>query len=271
MKKKILNNIKISSNFISIVTPNLNGDKFLEKTLVSVCNQTDQDFEYVVIDGNSKDQSNNIINKYINRIDVFISEKDKSMYHAVDKAINKSSGEVIIWINSDDLLHPDAVKNIKEIFKYNENINWVTGRSGYIKKNFQFSGIPYIYPRFILQNKLARHDMWGFVQQESISFRKTLYVQAKGFDYRFQNACDFDLWTKFCKLVGPPTPVSIKIGYYRTWSGQNSQVFKNQYFRNAGVKLYRISFRFVRFVVSLFCLPFIVIHTYYLLKKRKSL
>ena len=63
MKKKILNNIIKSSNFISIVTPNLNGDKFLEKTLVSVCNQTDQDFEYVVIDGNSKDQSNNIINK----------------------------------------------------------------------------------------------------------------------------------------------------------------------------------------------------------------
>ena len=270
MKKKILNNIIKSSNFISIVTPNLNGDKFLEKTLVSVCNQTDQDFEYIVIDGNSTDQSKNIINKYINFIDVFISEKDKSMYHAVDKAINKSSGEVIIWINSDDLLHPDAVKNVKKIFKYHKDINWVTGRSGYIKKGFQFSGIPYIYPRIILQNKLARHDMWGFVQQESISFRKELYMQAKGFDYRFQNACDFNLWTKFCKLAGSPTPVSIKIGYFRTWSGQNSKVFKNQYLRNVGVKFDRVSFRFLRFIVSLLCWPFIVLRTYFLLKKHKS-
>lgn len=269
MKKKILNNIKKISRFISIVTPNLNGEIFLEKTLESVFNQTDQDFEYVVIDGNSTDQSKNIINKYINRIDVFISEKDRSMYHAVDKAIKKSSGEVIIWINSDDLLHPDAVKNVKRIFKYNKDISWITGRSGYIKKGFQFSGLTYIYPRIILQNKLARHDMWGFVQQESISFRKALYMKVKGFDYRYQNACDFDLWTKFCKLAGPPTPVSIKIGYFRTWSGQNSKIFKNQYFRNVGVKFPRISFRFVRFALSLLFCPFIILCTYFLLKKHK--
>ena len=271
MKQKNLNSGKKSNKFISIVTPNLNGDKFLEKTLVSVCNQTDQDFEYIVIDGKSTDQSKNIINKYINRIDVFISEKDKSMYHAIDKAIKKSCGEVIIWINSDDLLHQDAVLNIKKIFKYNKEINWITGRNGYIKKDFQFSGIPYVYPRVILQNKLARHDMWGFLQQESISFRKAMYMQAKGFDYRFQNACDFDLWTRFCKLAGSPTPVSIKIGYFRTSSEQNSKVFKKQYFRNVGVKFDRISFRFARFFVSLICYPLIVLRTYFLLKKHKSL
>ena len=98
--------------YVSIITPNLNGDKFLEKTIKSVVSQTSNDYEYILVDGKSTDKSKEIIKSYINNIDIFISEKDKSMYHAIDKGIRKARGEVIIWINSDDLLDKNAVLNI---------------------------------------------------------------------------------------------------------------------------------------------------------------
>ena len=158
--------------FVSIVTPNYNGEKYLEETIKSIINQTSHDYEFILVDGKSTDNSLNIIKKYLKKINIFISEKDKSMYHAIDKGISKAKGEVIIWINSDDLLHKKAVQNVSKIFKKNPEIDWISGINGYIKKNIQFSGIPYIYPKFILSKGYANHAHWGFVQQESISFRK---------------------------------------------------------------------------------------------------
>ena len=160
--------------FVSIVTPNYNGEKYLEETIKSIINQTSHDYEFILVDGKSTDNSLNIIKKYLKKINIFISEKDKSMYHAIDKGISKAKGEVIIWINSDDLLHKKAVQNVSKIFKKNPDIDWISGINGYIKKNIQFSGIPYIYPKFILSKGYANHAYWGFVQQESVSFRKKL-------------------------------------------------------------------------------------------------
>ena len=106
----------ISEPYISIITPNLNGEKFLEKTIQSVANQTSKNYEYILIDGKSTDRSVEIINKYIDNIDTFISEKDESMYHAINKGIQTAKGEVIIWINSDDILDKNAVLNVSNFF-----------------------------------------------------------------------------------------------------------------------------------------------------------
>ena len=103
--------------FVSIVTPNYNGEKYLEETIKSIINQTSHDYEFILVDGKSTDNSINIIKKYLKKINIFISEKDKCMYHAIDKGISKAKGEVIIWINSDDLLHKKAVQNVSKIFK----------------------------------------------------------------------------------------------------------------------------------------------------------
>ena len=122
--------------FVSIVTPNYNGEKYLEETIKSIINQTSHDYEFILVDGKSTDNSLNIIKKYLKKINIFISEKDKSMYHAIDKGISKAKGEVIIWINSDDLLHKKAVQNVSNIFKKNPEIDWISGINGYIKKKY---------------------------------------------------------------------------------------------------------------------------------------
>ena len=119
----------------------------MEKTIQSVINQSYQNIEYIVIDGGSTDGSHAIIEKYKKFINYLKIENDNGIFHAVDKGIKKSSGEYIIWINSDDILNPKAAENIVSIFKNNPNVSWINGRCGYIKNNIQFSFIPYVYPK----------------------------------------------------------------------------------------------------------------------------
>ena len=102
---------------VSIITPNFNGKEYLEKTIKSVIKQTYKNIEYIIIDGGSKDGSTKIIKKYKKFIDYFESKKDNGIFHAVHKGIIKSKGKYILWINSDDILHPNAAENIVKIIR----------------------------------------------------------------------------------------------------------------------------------------------------------
>ena len=103
--------------YISIITTNYNNATYLEETIKSVINQNYKNFEYILIDGKSKDKSLKIIKKYKKYISYFESKKDKGPFHAVDKGIKKSKGQIILWINSSDLLDKNATLNIEQIFK----------------------------------------------------------------------------------------------------------------------------------------------------------
>ena len=95
----------ISNNYpkISIVTPNYNGVKYLEQTIVSVLNQNYPNLEYIIIDGGSTDGSVEIIKKYESKLSYWVSEPDMGLYHAIQKGFEKSTGEIMAWINSDDM------------------------------------------------------------------------------------------------------------------------------------------------------------------------
>ena len=88
---------------ISIVTPSFNQAQFLEYTLKSVIDQNYPNLEYFVIDGGSSDSSIDIIKKYSDRITNWVSEKDKGHGNAINKGFQESTGEIMAWINSDDL------------------------------------------------------------------------------------------------------------------------------------------------------------------------
>lgn len=94
---------------LSIITINYNNSIGLEKTIQSVVNQTYKDFQYIVIDGGSTDNSLNIIKKYSYHIAYWVSEKDKGVYHAMNKGIDIAKGEYCLFINSGDCLHDDTV------------------------------------------------------------------------------------------------------------------------------------------------------------------
>jgi glycosyltransferase involved in cell wall biosynthesis len=88
---------------LSIITINLNNKTGLEKTIESVVNQTYTDFEYIVIDGGSTDGSVDLIKRFKEKITVWISEKDKGIYNAMNKGILKAKGEYCLFINSGDI------------------------------------------------------------------------------------------------------------------------------------------------------------------------
>ena len=244
---------------ISIITPNYNGKKYLEKTIKSVINQSYKKIEYIIIDGNSKDGSKKIINKYKKYIDYYETKKDNGIFHAVHKGILKSKGKYIIWINSDDVLHPNAAENVAKIFNNDPNIKWINGICGYIKKNIKFSLIPYIYPRKIILDGKAHKRFYGYIQQESTSSRRSLYIKSGGLNIMKNSGGDFFLWQKFAKITNLET-FFIKIGYFRSHNKQLSSN-KNSFEIYTGHISNKFDFNFLRLFISLICLPTIVIKT----------
>ena len=254
---------------LTVITPNYNGEKFIEETIQSVISQSDKNFEYILFDALSNDNSKKIIEKYKKHISLIRYKEDNGIYDAVDQAIKTSKGNIIIWLNSDDLLHIDAVKNIKKIFNYDNKISWISGINSYIKKGFKFSLIPYHYPKKIIKYGYAHHNYWGFIQQESVAFKKKLYLESGGLKSSFGNAGDYHLWKAFSNLTSLKS-FNIKIGYFRSWKGQNSIIEKDKYFEDTMIRKSFYSFRLIRFIISLVLFPYYFFLTNKILRNNKK-
>ena len=99
---------------ISIITVCYNSEAHIEEALLSVINQSYENKEYLVIDGGSKDGTLNIIEKYKDRIDYFVSEPDKGISDAFNKGIKAATGDIIGILNSDDFMMPNALTKVAE-------------------------------------------------------------------------------------------------------------------------------------------------------------
>lgn len=101
---------------ITIITPSFNQGEFIEQTILSILNQNYPNLEYFIVDGGSQDNTLDIIKKYEDRIDWWVSEPDRGQSHAINKGLQRASGELINWINSDDLLFPGALSHIADAY-----------------------------------------------------------------------------------------------------------------------------------------------------------
>ncbi|HEX3716447.1 MAG TPA: glycosyltransferase family 2 protein [Verrucomicrobiae bacterium] len=104
---------------ITIVTPSYNQGEFIEETIRSVLLQGYPNLEYIIMDGGSKDNTVEIIKKYSDHIDFWLSEKDRGQSHAINKGIARCTGEIFNWINSDDLLMPGALRAVAKAWQQN--------------------------------------------------------------------------------------------------------------------------------------------------------
>ena len=110
--------------FFSIITVCFNSEKTIERTLQSVLGQSCIDYEYIIVDGASKDNTIDIIKQYEQMFDgrmIWLSEPDKGIYDAFNKGCKKAKGEYIWIVNSDDYLEPDSLKIVLDIIKNSED------------------------------------------------------------------------------------------------------------------------------------------------------
>lgn len=208
--------------FFSIVTPVFNGEKFIEETIKSVVNQSINDYEYIVVDNLSTDNTKNIINKYSSKITKIIFEKDDGMYDALQKGFNYSNGKYLYWLNSDDFLkNHDVLRNVKIYLEKNPQVEWINGNTcfKYENLNLLINLFPYQYPQNIIKKGLAHNCAWGFVQQESTIFSHRIFKEVGGLKKRYKMAGDYYLWKEFSKTK-KLTAVNISIGVQRKWNGQ---------------------------------------------------
>ena len=180
---------------ISIVTPNYNGGEFLEETIKSVLKQNYPNLEYIVIDGGSTDNSIEVIKKYQDKLSYWVSEPDNGLYHAIQKGFDKSTGEIMAWINSDDMYLSKSFSVVSEIFSSFSRVNWLLGMPSAYDEQGRIIRID----KFKRWSKFDYYTMnYQWIQQESVFWRRSLWEQAgNGLNTEYSLASDLELWTRF--------------------------------------------------------------------------
>lgn len=170
---------------ISIITPSFNSEKTIEKTILSVIYQEISCYlEYIIIDGGSTDRTCEIINKYINSINVFVSEPDAGAYDAMNKGIRLATGDIIGIINSDDWYQDGAIK-IVEQFSQNLNIDVL-----YSPINNYFEGE---YVATFSPGDLEKLPLRFTLNHPSCFIKKSAYDLVGLYDLQYKIAADYDL------------------------------------------------------------------------------
>ena len=228
---------------ISIVTPSFNQAQFLEATIDSILSQNYPNLEYIIIDGGSTDGSIDIIKKYENYLHFWCSEPDGGQYDAINKGFSHSTGEIMAWLNSDDMYLPWTLKTVADIMSTLPNIEWLTTLSpghwdydGFCSGFFDIPG--YSLQAFLDGCYLPWKNSKGidWMQQESTFWRRGLWERVGGYlrtDIKL--ASDFDLWCRFytkADLYGTRAP----LGGFRIQCNQRSRNI-GEYVREAELSL----------------------------------
>lgn len=180
---------------ISVITISCNSEKTIEKTFVSILAQTYRPLEYVLVDGDSKDGTISLIEKYIPRFKLegievnFKSEPDNGISDAFNKGIERATGSIIGIINSDDRLERDALINI--ISAFDESIDVVCGDCMWIDEH---NGLKYVRKSCMELEKL-KYEM--VLMHPTCFVRKTAYKKYGVFDLNLRFAMDKDLMARF--------------------------------------------------------------------------
>ena len=190
---------------ITIITPSYNQGQFLEQTICSVLEQGYPNLEYFVIDGGSTDNSVDIIRRYEKYLAGWISEPDAGQTHAINKGLARATGDIMAYLNSDDIYSPTALHTVAHYMDQSPRIRWLVGACGQI----DVSGNALTPFKHSMPQSLTQYLMRtsGFLPQPSSFWDARLFKQYGMFDSSMHFSFDYEY---HCRLLwGGEVPILI--------------------------------------------------------------
>lgn len=217
------NNLKIS-----IVTPTYNSEQYLEECILSIKNQGYDNYEHIIIDGGSTDDTIGIIKKYEGTYPMkWISEEDNGMYDAINKGFQLASGDIYAWLNSDDFYYPWTFQVVAKAFE-KRDVKWFSGMPSNTQCydgttiTYQLPNLPTVYCTPLIKKGIYDGRTMYFVQQESCFWTSDLWENVGGIDKGYQLAGDYFLWRKFAQNTSLYT-AHCNLASFRIHDGQKSK------------------------------------------------
>jgi glycosyltransferase involved in cell wall biosynthesis len=190
---------------ISLVTPSYNHAPFIQRTIDSVLAQRGEfELEYRVIDGGSTDGTVDILASYGDRL-TWTSERDRGQVDAINRGLRGASGDVVGWLNSDDVLMPGALDRIARAFREHPDIEWLHGRCLIIDEHDRevrrwISAYKHYRSR---RHSLASFLTENYVSQMTVFWRRAVHDEIGYLDPEIRYAFDYDLWLKLAQRSAP--------------------------------------------------------------------
>ena len=177
---------------ISIVTPSYNQGRYIELTVRSVLLQRYPNLEYIVMDGGSTDDTLTRLAPYRDQFSYFVSQPDHGQADAIARGFARSTGEIMAYLNSDDLLAPDALHFVARFFKKNPKIDWIYSHRCTIDDDDRVIWYWILPPHasFLMRR-------WDYIPQETCFWRRSLFEKTGNIDRSYRFAMDYDLFVRF--------------------------------------------------------------------------
>ena len=216
----IRKSVFLDAPLISIVTPSYQQGQYIERTINSVLSQKYPNLEYVIQDGGSQDCSLEIIKQYQKHLSSFESKKDNGQSNAINLGFLKTSGEIMAWLNSDDILLPGALNYVGSFFKNHPDVDVVYGNRVIINED------DLEVARWIMPEHDDEVLSWAdYVPQETLFWRRGIWERSGSkIDEKFDFAMDWDLLLRFRKVNAKIVRLPRLIGGFRVHSMQKTNM-----------------------------------------------
>jgi glycosyltransferase involved in cell wall biosynthesis len=176
---------------ISIVTPSFNQGGFIEKTVRSVFGQRYPKLQYIMMDGGSTDNTLEVLQPYLRYFHYFHSGPDKGQADAIARGFDQTSGDILAYLNSDDLLAPGTLHFVADYFDQHPDIDFIYSHRCMVDHDDLVTGHWFLPPH---SNYLMQR--WDLIPQETCFWRRSLFEAVGNVDSSYRFAMDYDLFVR---------------------------------------------------------------------------